>query len=297
MVFDKHAGHGASDHDGDEPVDTLGLAERLAKEGAALYQKFASGDRAFIATLDVRDPLSKYLSQSNVRKLWAPMLHPPLSYRGEEYQYRTADGSNNNILHPDLGKAGLPYAKSVPGKGGMQGARPDPGDLFDLLMARKDDRQSGSGISSMLLYHASIIIHDIFRTNSVDKDISDTSSYLDLSPLYGYDKASQETVRSKDPNCPGFLKPDTFADRRLLLQPPGVCIYLIMYNRFHNHVAEQLLSINENGKFSLPPSAKGKKANDPELLQMLKKQDEDLFQTARLSVLTSKLVSKYTDIL
>lgn len=133
---------------------------------------------------------------------------------------------------------------------------------------------------------------DIFRTNSVDKNISDTSSYLDLSPLYGYDKASQETVRSKDPKCPGFLKPDTFADRRLLLQPPGVCIYLIMYNRFHNYVAEQLLSINENGKFSLPSNWKDIQQKNPELFsRMLKKQDEDLFQTARLLVLTSKLPS------
>lgn len=51
MVFDKHAGHGASDHDGDEPVDTLGLAERLAKEGAALYQKFVSDLWAITASL------------------------------------------------------------------------------------------------------------------------------------------------------------------------------------------------------------------------------------------------------
>ena len=41
----------------------------------------------------------------------------------------------------------------------IHGARPDPGDLFDMLLARKDDQESKSGISSMLLYHATIIIH------------------------------------------------------------------------------------------------------------------------------------------
>ena len=49
----------------------------------------------------------------------------------------------------------------------------------------------------------------------------------------------------------GLLKPDTFAEDRLLNQPPGVCIYIIMYNRFHNYVAKQLKEINENGKFTM----------------------------------------------
>ncbi|KAL9028738.1 MAG: hypothetical protein Q9180_007121, partial [Flavoplaca navasiana] len=50
----------------------------------------------------------------------------------------------------------------------------------------------------------------------------------------------------------GLLKPDTFAEDRLLRQPPGVCILLVMYNRYHNYAATQLKRINENGKFSVP---------------------------------------------
>jgi hypothetical protein len=49
---------------------------------------------------------------------------------------------------------------------------------------------------------------------------------------------------------------------------------LVMYNRFHNHVAEKLATINEGGRFSLSPRLSKEEA--------LKKQDEDLFQTARL---------------
>ncbi len=200
----------------------------------------------------------------------------------------------------------------------MQGARPDPGDLFDrkliphsnatltnsrecCWLGRVTDRADLEYLACCCIMPLSsfmvriikictasfsLTILDIFRTNANDKNISDTSSYLDLSPLYGYDNESQQTVRSKNPEKPGFLKPDTFADRRLLLQPPGVCIYLIMYNRFHNYVAEQLLAINENGKFSLPANWKDIQKNDPELFKrILKKQDEDIFQTARLSVL------------
>lgn len=162
------------------------------------------------------------------------------------------------MLFPQLGQAGTPYAKSVPNINTIHGSQPDPGDLFDLLLGRdetiEDDmRESNLGISSMLLYHATVIIHDVFRTNVGDKNISDTSSYLDLSPLYGKDAESQNTVRLFSR---GFLKPDTFAEERLLNQPVGVCIYLIMYNRFHNYVAQQLLEINENGKFLKPPETK-----------------------------------------
>ena len=119
-------------------------------------------------------------------------------------------------------------------------------------MAREEGgRESASGLSSMLVYHATIIIHDIFRTNVADKNISDSSSYLDLSPLYGYSMDMQRKVRDGQFKL-GLLKPDTFAEDRLLRQPPGVCIVLVMYNRYHNYAATQLKRINENGRFSVP---------------------------------------------
>lgn len=171
---------------------------------------------------------------------------------GDAFQYRTADGKFNSVINPHLGQAGAPYAKTVPSKTASLGALPDPSDLFDKLMARqKDGRESESGLSSMLVYHATIIIHDIFRTNDNDKNISDSSSYLDLSPLYGYTMEMQRKVRDGKYKL-GLLKPDTFAEDRLLRQPPGVCIMLVMYNRYHNYAARQLLRINENGRFSIP---------------------------------------------
>jgi hypothetical protein len=129
-------------------------------------------------------------------------------------------------------------------------------------MAREEGgRQSQSGLSSMLIYHATIIIHDIFRTNDYDKNISDSSSYLDLSPLYGYTMEMQRKVRD-DKFKLGLLKPDTFAEDRLLRQPPGVCIMLVMYNRYHNYAATQLRRINENGRFSVPKKYGGLKLTE-----------------------------------
>ncbi|KAG5804232.1 hypothetical protein H9Q74_008603 [Fusarium xylarioides] len=192
------------------------------------------------------------LIDGQVKDKYDKMLHPPLTYLGDAFQYRTADGKFNSAMNPHLGQAGAPYAKTVPSKTAPLGALPDPSDLFDKLMAREEGgRESQSGLSAMLIYHATIIIHDIFRTNDNDKNISASSSYLDLSPLYGYTTEMQCKVRD-DKFKLGLLKPDTFAEDRLLRQPPGVCIMLVMYNRYHNYAARQLLRINENGRFRVP---------------------------------------------
>jgi hypothetical protein len=190
--------------------------------------------------------------EGQVKSKYAKMLHPPLTYLGAAFQYRQQDGKYNNVLSPHLGQAGAPYAKTVPCKTHQLGALPDPGDVFDRLMAREEGgRNSSSGLSAMLIYHATIIIHDIFRTNDNDKNVSDCSSYLDLSPLYGYTMEMQKKVRDDEYKL-GLLKPDTFAEDRLLRQPPGVCIMLVMYNRYHNYAATQLRRINENGRFRVP---------------------------------------------
>lgn len=97
-----------------------------------------------------------------------------------------------------------------------------------------------------------------------------TSSYLELSPLYGNNQDEQDLVRTfKD----GKLKPDCFSTRRALGFPPGVGVLLIMFNRFHNYVVDQLASINEGGRFTKPDESNTKE---------YAKYDNNLFQTGRL---------------
>lgn len=108
-----------------------------------------------------------------------------------------------------------------------------------------------------------------------DVNQNDSSSYLDLSPLYG---SSQEAVDSVRTFKDGMLKPDTFADRRLIGNPPGVCILLVMLNRFHNHVAGSLAAINEHDRFPRP----GLELGGDAAAAAWKRYDEQLFQTARL---------------
>ncbi|KAI1430665.1 linoleate diol synthase [Xylaria sp. CBS 124048] len=199
---------------------------------------------------------------------------------GGIHQYRMPDGSFNNVLEPDLGKAGTAYAKSVRNVKRLQGVKPDPGLLFDLLMAREEGtfKENPAGISSMLFYHAAIIIHDIFRTSRTDMNVSDVSSYLDLAPLYGSSLKDQLEIRTMKE---GKLKPDTFHEKRLLGQPPGVNVMLVLYNRMHNYVADVLLKINEGGRFTLACSDN---ASPEDRAKAVAKQDHDLFNTARLIV-------------
>ncbi|RMZ89577.1 hypothetical protein DV736_g3200, partial [Chaetothyriales sp. CBS 134916] len=208
-----------------------------------------------------------------IKLLWNSLEHPPLSYQGNEYKYRMADGSNNNVMYPHLGKAGSYYARTVNPQTLQLGVLPDPGVVFDAVFAaRKERREHPNRISSMLFYLASIIIHDCFHTDESDSAIVKTSSYLDLSPLYGSSEEDQAKIRTfKD----GLLKPDTFSNPRILGFPPGVAALVICFNRFHNYVAIQLKAINQDGRFSV-----SSRIRDPAAAQ--KKVDEDLFQTARL---------------
>ncbi|EQL31703.1 hypothetical protein RJZ56_006768 [Blastomyces dermatitidis] len=229
-----------------------------------------------IAIVGALPPNSKHrikLTNILITRLWDSLEHPPINFQGPKFYYRTPDGSYNNVHFPNLGKAGMPYARSIRSDTKLPGVRPDPGLLFDLLMKREDGKfkQNEGGISSLLFHHAALIIHDIFRTDRRDMNINNNSSYLDLSPLYGSSLKDQLKVRTMKN---GFLKPDTFHDERLIAQSPGANVLLVLYSRFHNYVAETLLLINEGGRFT-------PKGDDEASLAQL---DEDLFQTARLIV-------------
>ncbi|KAF2689680.1 heme peroxidase [Lentithecium fluviatile CBS 122367] len=221
------------------------------------------------------------LTNQFLTQLWNDLQHPPLSYLGAKYQYRSADGSFNSLVHKELGAAGTPYARTVKPAMMQTPALPDAGVVFDSVMTRKHRELHPNRISSVLFYLASIIIHDCFRTDHADYSNSLTSSYLDLSPLYGSNQVEQDEMRTF---VDGRLKPDCFSEARLLFFPPGVGCLLIMFNRFHNHVVDNLARINEGNRFPKPKAPeddKDEKKNE-EYKKKLVKYDNDLFQTGRL---------------
>lgn len=123
-------------------------------------------------------------------------------------------------------------------------------------------------------YNANISL-DCFQTDHVDNSVSKTSSYLDLSILYGDTQEDQNEMRTfKD----GKIKPDCFAEERLIAFPPACGVMLILLNRFHNYVVQQLAAVNERGRFT-KPSGQGTSTS---IKAAWAKYDNDLFQTGRL---------------
>jgi linoleate 10R-lipoxygenase len=62
-------------------------------------------------------------------------------------------------MYPHLGAANTPYARSVRPVTIQRGNLPDPGVIFDSVMAREKYTRHPNNVSSMLFYIASIIIH------------------------------------------------------------------------------------------------------------------------------------------
>ncbi|TRM65543.1 heme peroxidase [Schizophyllum amplum] len=181
-----------------------------------------------------------------IKMLYNDLPHPPATSLGNEYAWRKADGSYNNPDLPQLGKAGVPYSRSVAQTHPLPAhLLPDPGLIFDT----------------------------VFRTNHQDVNINETSSYVDLSPLYGHDQATQDKVRDKKGF--GMLHKDAFAEDRLLLLPPATCAILVCFSRNHNYIATKLLEINERQRWVDPSEL----VDDEKALM---EQDEEIFQTARL---------------
>ncbi|KAG6826258.1 hypothetical protein H0H92_000522, partial [Tricholoma furcatifolium] len=215
-----------------------------------------------------RDYLAPYDNSVQARSTWPATKDnlPPT------YAFRSADGSNYNPLIPSLGKAGSPYALSVPPVHIVpKHELPDPGLVFDQVLRRKEFIPHPGGISSLFFAFADLVIHSIFDTDHHDPRFNKTSSYLDLSILYGNCENDVDQVRRKDGT--GRLWDDVFSDARLLLMPPASCALLVLLNRNHNYIAEKLLDINENGTYGPPDSM----TDEDKRIQ-----DDDIFHRTRL---------------
>jgi hypothetical protein len=192
-----------------------------------------------LSQLPSSSPVAKDLSNSAINLLYNTIPHPPASLLGSVHTFRQADGGGNNLQNPDLGRAGQPYARSVQPKWCTEAsALPDPGLVFDSILKRKKPVDHPNGNSSLTFAFASLVTHSLFRTDNYDLNKNNTSSYLDLSPLYGINQQTQDLVRDKSAGR-GLLYPDTFSEERLLFLPPAPSVLLVILSRNHNYVAEK----------------------------------------------------------
>ncbi|KAI9311407.1 heme peroxidase [Dichotomocladium elegans] len=196
-------------------------------------------------------------------------IHKPfINIVGNEY--RSADGGGNSAWFPDAGRAGTNYSRTVTSTSYVNANLPAPKDVFEKLLMRREFTPHPQGVNALLLYLGTLITHDLFYTDPTNPMRNLTSSYFDLSVLYGFNSADQRTLRQMKG---GLLKPDQWFDKRLVMQPPGVSALLVLFSRNHNYIAQTLLEKNENRQFSYGPN---------EYLSSAEEQDEKLFQVARL---------------
>jgi hypothetical protein len=124
---------------------------------------------------------------------------------------------------------------------------PDVEDVYEALLKRKGPfRPHPSGLNRLFFSFATVVIHECFQTSRTDPWINETSSYVDLSTLYGNNEKEQRRVRTY---YNGGIFPDSIASERIMMMPPGVVAVCLMFSRNHNHVAESLLSVNQDGKY------------------------------------------------
>ncbi|PWN41654.1 linoleate diol synthase [Ceraceosorus guamensis] len=254
-----------------DPIDDR---ELLLEHGVEMLQ-----------SLPLNSGLSSAISNGFIKMLWRDLPHPHGTVVGNTAKYRSADGSGNNLHNPEMGKAGSVYARSVPPMRPKPANLPDPELVYDMLLRRPDNespfREHPGGLSAFFTCFATVVIHECFQTSREDHTRNQTSSYVDLSVLYGFNQEQQDAVRS---HKNGELWPDTFSSERIAMMPPGVVAIVILFSRHHNHIAERLLQINESGKYKPwnELDEAGKKAQDEDIFQLSRNVNVAFFATVVL---------------
>lgn len=216
-----------------EPLDDKKL---LLEHGVSMLQGFPPNSG-----------LSQTISDGFISMLWSDLPHPPPTMAGPASRYRRHDGGGNNPWDPEMGKAGSPYARNVSPMKPKGPNLPDVESVYEALLKRQGPfRKHPSGLNRLFFSFATVVIHECFQTSRTDPFINETSSYVDLSTLYGNTEKEQKRVRTYQN---GTIFPDSVASERIMMMPPGVIAVLLMFSRNHNHIAESLLSVNEDGKY------------------------------------------------
>lgn len=215
-----------------EPIDDKKL---LLEHGVSMLQGFPPNSG-----------LSQIISDVFISMLWSDLPHPAPTMASPASRYRRHDGGGNNPWDPEMGKAGSPYARNVPPMKPKGPNLPDVESVYEALLKRQGPfRKHPSGLNRLFFSFATVVIHECFQTSWTDQFVNETSSYVDLSTLYGNTDKEQKRVRTYQN---GTIFPDSIASERIMMMPPGVIAVLLMFSRNHNHIAKSLLSVNEDGQ-------------------------------------------------
>ena len=236
-------------HLGRKNTETIVGALPTIASGAPLDDKqlLLEHGVAMLQGMPLNSGLAARVSDDFISMLWHDLPHPPPTLAGPPSAYRRHDGGANNPWAPEMGKAGSQYSRSVPPMKPKGPNLPDVEAVYDALLKRNGPfRKHPSGLNRMFFSFATVVIHECFQTSRTDPWVNETSSYVDLSTLYGNTGKEQERVRTYKN---GTIYPDSIASERIMMMPPGVVAVLLLFSRNHNHIAENLMTINEKGQY------------------------------------------------
>ncbi len=82
------------------------------------------------------------------------------------FEFRTIDGSGNNLIHTDYGQVGQPLmrhhsANYMDGIGGVDASRPNPRVISNTLFQQTESRPDPRGLSNMIWAWGQFVDHDI----------------------------------------------------------------------------------------------------------------------------------------
>lgn len=147
----------------------------------------------FKLPLKPKSKVGSTIEQGVVHSLWDTLPHPDPGWtQFSGPQYRSADGEGNNVQEPHVGWAGEAYIRNVVSRRNQEHGRdlPDPEDIFEKLFRRRTDAEGGfrkhpCGVSANMFYMATLVTHDLFNTDITNRFRNKTTSYVDMSWLYG----------------------------------------------------------------------------------------------------------------
>jgi hypothetical protein len=202
---------------------------------------------SMLQSLPANSGLGPAVSNAFISMLYNDLPHPASAFAGPSSRYRKHDGSGNSLWWPEMGKAGSSYSRSVPPVKTKPTNLPDPELVYEQLLKRKGAfREHPSGLNRLFFSFATVVIHECFQTSRTQPWINETSSYVDLSTLYGNTEKEQKRVRTYEN---GLIFPDSVASERIMMMPPGVIAVLLMFSRNHNSIAKSLFMVNESGNY------------------------------------------------
>ncbi|KAF8724506.1 hypothetical protein AX14_008737 [Amanita brunnescens Koide BX004] len=154
-----------------------------------------------------------------------------------------------------------------------RGSDVTPELIYEHLLKSTNLKDHPRGISGLAFAFAAILALSLHREDTPKSKLkhNKTSPYFDLSPLYGVNEMETSSIRMKDGR--GMLWPDSFTEDRLDMLPESVPALLVLWNRYHNYVAKQLLSYNEDNQWKDPDNLM--------LSEQCLRQDNEIFDVAR----------------